>query len=93
MVSLMKRGPSVCSCNAYGFPHRIGSGACNTEPGMPFCGSCGLACTSHEEDQGIGHYEAWGRTGVHRDIVEVSDCCGAEVHDDPRDIPRPKKQA
>lgn len=93
MVQLMKRSPSACSCHAYGFPHRAGGGAClTTHSSALFCGCCGLACSTHEEDQGIGHYEYWGRTGVHRDIVEVSDCCDTQVYDDPREIPK-KKQA
>ena len=81
----------VCRCNAYKFPHRLGSGKCsNTSTYGPFCSACGNSCTPTMVDFGIGHYEYWGATGVHRDIQEVSDCCESGVVTDQKDIDRDK---
>jgi hypothetical protein len=81
----------VCRCNAYKFPHRLGSGKCsNTSTYGPFCSACGNSCTPIMVDFGIGYYEYWGATGVHRDIQEVSDCCESGVVTDQKDIDRDK---
>ena len=44
-----------------------------------FCPACGLACTYHPEDQGIGPYEFWGQKCVDTHMVMMSDCCEAPV--------------
>lgn len=81
----------VCRCGAYKFPHRLGSGKCtNTSMFGPFCSACGNSCTAVMVDFGIGHYEYWGSTGIHKDIREVSDCCESSVVSDQRDIDRDK---
>ena len=47
------------------------------------CADCGEACTSVTVDNGIGHYEYWGATGIHHQYDEVSPCCQGEVIDEP----------
>jgi hypothetical protein len=69
-----------CHCKAYGFPHRLGGGACQAEyKGQPICSGCGNACDAITIDVGIGSYEYWGSTGVDVRLVEVSRCCEAEL--------------
>lgn len=48
-----------------------------------FCAACGKECVAGYIDEGIGSYEYWGARGVDIRLVEVSDCCEAEVLDDP----------
>ena len=48
-----------------------------------WCGSCHEECDAHIVDNGIGHYEFWGATGVHSDVCYESECCDATVYDDP----------
>ena len=45
------------------------------------CGCCGLPASTRAEDYGIGHTEAWGVSHVHRDVVEETTFCGAELVD------------
>jgi hypothetical protein len=73
---------SVCRCSAYRFPHRSGGGECLDDGSGEFCGDCGRACRAIECDFGVGAYEFWGRTGVHRDVHVVSNCCEATVYAD-----------
>lgn len=72
----------TCGCKAYAFPHRPKGGKCFSAFYGPFCGDCGKPCQAEASDEGHGSYEFWGRTGVHRDIVVSSDCCGADVYSD-----------
>ena len=44
-----------------------------------FCLSCGLECTFHVEDHGIGPCEFWGVPFTDTRHVLVSDCCEAGV--------------
>ena len=48
-----------------------------------YCSDCGQECTVGVIDEGIGSYEYWGAKGVDVRLVEVSDCCEAEVLDEP----------
>jgi hypothetical protein len=48
-----------------------------------YCACCGKECTATVIDEGIGHYEYWGAKGVDIRLSEVSDCCEAEVLDEP----------
>ncbi len=45
------------------------------------CESCGEFCSPVPVDCGIGPYEYWGATGIHKDIQMLSPCCEAEVVD------------
>lgn len=71
-----------CACKAYSFPHRPKSGRCFSTERGPFCGHCGKPCETRREDHGIGAYEYCGRTGIHSNIVSVSECCGDDVFED-----------
>ena len=44
-----------------------------------WCEDCGAEVTSVTVDNGIGHYEYWGATGIHHQYDEVSPCCQGEV--------------
>ncbi len=48
-----------------------------------WCGSCKEECDAHVIDDGIGHYEFWGRPGFDSKDVAVSSCCDYAVFDDP----------
>ncbi len=76
-----KKQPT-CDCRAYHFRHRLGGGACFGKHHGPFCGKCGEPAEPERADFGIGHYEAWGRSGIHRDEAIVSRCCEAELFED-----------
>lgn len=71
-----------CTCKAYSFPHRSGSGKCHADDDGPFCGTCGEPCSPVDFDFGIGSYEFWGQTGVDTNIQTVSDCCEAPLFAD-----------
>lgn len=77
----MKR--TICRCHAYKFPHTAGGGKCGADACSVYCQECGLSCSTHSEDHGIGGYDYCGATGFDSRIVEVSDCCGAEVDEEP----------
>ncbi len=77
-----RRVQETCSCAAYRFPHRAGSGTCRGDQPGPFCGSCGEPCDVTSVDFGIGAYEYWGSKGVDRNVQTVSDCCEATVFKD-----------
>jgi len=36
-----KKYPPTCYCSSYAFPHRLGSGSCQTIQGEELCGECG----------------------------------------------------
>lgn len=65
----------VCHCSSYRFPHRMGGGKCEAHHGQPLCEDCGQPTEIIAVDYGIGAYEYWGVTGVHRDVKSVSACC------------------
>lgn len=48
-----------------------------------YCSDCGKECVAGYIDEGIGSYEYWGAKGVDIRLSEVSDCCEAEVLDEP----------
>ncbi len=48
-----------------------------------YCTACGDACTAVTEDHGIGSYEYWGATGYDSRIETLSNCCDAEITDEP----------
>ena len=58
----------VCTCNAYKFPHREGSGKCIGGK-APYCGCCGEPCGWKPQQVGVGF--------IHR---PVSLCCGCDVY-------------
>jgi len=73
----------TCNCNAYTFPHRLGSGKCsNASIEGPFCESCKCTCNPKLVDNGIGMYEYWGSKEVDVQLDVESDCCGAPVYKD-----------
>lgn len=72
----------TCTCKAYPFPHRSGSGKCYGDDAGPFCGSCGEPCRPTDVDFGIGSYEYWGFKGVDTNVQTVSDCCEASLFSD-----------
>ncbi|RLA58349.1 MAG: hypothetical protein DRQ89_15475, partial [Epsilonproteobacteria bacterium] len=47
-----------------------------------WCGTCGKECDARIVDEGIGHYEFWGRKGIDTRLCLVSDCCDTEMYDD-----------
>jgi hypothetical protein len=49
----------------------------------PFCGCCGEPCSTKTIDEGIGSYEYWGAKGVDSRKANVSQCCEAELFNDP----------
>jgi hypothetical protein len=44
-----------------------------------YCSCCLKECSRTVIDEGIGHYEYWGATGVDIKLVEVSDCCEGDL--------------
>jgi hypothetical protein len=50
--------------------------------GTKYCSACLEECEAVTIDEGIGHYEYWGATGVDIQLVEVSDCCEEELLDE-----------
>lgn len=76
------RQQETCTCKAYPFPHRAGSGKCVADDPGPFCGCCGQPCSPRQVDNGIGAYEYWGSKGVDVRIDTESDCCDAPVFSD-----------
>ena len=54
---------------------------------LGFCGHCKKPCGIKWtfEEVGVGFYEYFGHTGHHSEIQAsaASDCCGADVYDDP----------
>jgi hypothetical protein len=73
----MRRNQETCSCPAYAFPHREGSGKC---PGAaPVCTECKQLCTPALIDFGIGRGEHFGTP--FNDVREewVSSCCESEM--------------
>lgn len=64
------REREVCTCGAYKFPHRKGSGNCIADQG-PFCGECGEPC-------------GWKRirVGTGCNDKPASSCCGEDVYMD-----------
>lgn len=61
---------NICTCGAYPFPHREGSGDCVADQG-PFCGCCGEPCSWKTQRVGTGCN--------HR---PVSSCCNCDVYMD-----------
>jgi len=47
-----------------------------------YCAHCLKECCPITIDEGIGQYEYWGATGVDIRLVEVSDCCEADLLDE-----------
>jgi hypothetical protein len=44
-----------------------------------YCSECGQECDGILIEDGIGPYECFGATGVHRSRRWVSPCCEAEI--------------
>ena len=69
-----------CNCGAYDFEHVMSLCACNIEYlDKPACSCCHSNCEAALMDVGVGLNEFWGSVSFHSELVEVSDCCGAEV--------------
>ena len=69
-----------CNCGAYEGEHPMGVGDCNIEYlDEPACSCCHSNCEIGLMDVGVGLNEFWGSVSFHSEIVEVSDCCGAEI--------------
>ena len=47
-----------------------------------YCACCLKECNVTTIDEGIGQYEYWGACGVDIRLVDVSDCCEAELLDE-----------
>jgi len=47
-----------------------------------YCACCLKECNVVTVDEGIGQYEYWGALGVDIRLVDVSDCCEAELLDE-----------
>ncbi len=73
----MPRNQDTCTCAAYPFPHRLGSGKCPTP--YYICEACKGGCDPKVVDFGIGPGEAWGAPFVDSDKQVASDCCEAPV--------------
>ncbi len=56
---------------------------------MYYCTACDQECRAEEVDLGVGAYEYWGATGVHRDIHVLSDCCEADLSEVPPSLTEP----
>lgn len=76
------RKESTCSCRAYPFPHREGSGKCFANESGPFCGHCGQPCEVSMNENGVGFTEFWGSVSFDSRIEAESKCCDAPVFDD-----------
>lgn len=50
--------------------------------GPKYCAHCLQECSVTTIDEGIGHYEYWGATGVDIRLVDVSSCCEDELLDE-----------
>ena len=72
------RKPTPCTCEAYPFPHRAGSGPCRCDdadaPHCPHCGDNGYRVV----DVGIGYTEYWGAGGYDSQPVRRCVHCGTE---------------
>lgn len=51
--------------------------------GPKYCTACKQECEVEVIDEGIGAYEYWGAKGVDIRLVEQSQCCEADVTDEP----------
>ena len=85
-LAYRRKHPHPCYCPAYAFPHRFGGGKCSGS--TTICSDCGADCNEKSVDFGIGAYEAYGRSGIDRQIATVSDCCENQIFYYPEYHPR-----